>query len=94
MHPGEADEPELIDHVLLHVRDALAVDARVGELGLDVEVEGELVVVRGAVSTDDRKQRVVDVVVEVLRLHGCDRAVHDGTVVPAPLPPVDEPEAV
>lgn len=76
-------------HVLIHARDALTTDARVGELGLDVEEEadrdgsgGSVVVVRGAVSTDDRKSGVVAVVREVLQAHGLDFPVRDETQVP------------
>lgn len=82
---------ELLTHVLGHVRDALATDGRVGELGLDVVADGaagtEVVVVRGAVSTDARKQGVVDLCVEVLEAHGCRRTVRDETTVPAHRPP-------
>lgn len=87
-------EPELIDHVLIHVRDALAVDGRVGELGLDVECVDDLVVVRGTVSSPERQVHVIDVAVEVLRAHGCECLVHDATHVPTVEAPHEEPEAV
>lgn len=80
------------DHVVLHVRDVLAADGRVGELGLDPVIEGDVVVVRGAVSTDGRKAAVVTVVREVLDGHGCDFAVRDETTVACPQVPDREPE--
>jgi hypothetical protein len=76
-------------HVLIHARDALTTDPRVGELGLDLEEEaasdgsgGPVVAVRGWVSTDDRKSGVVPVVREVLQAHGLDFPVRDETEVP------------
>ena len=45
-----------VEHVLLHVRDALATDSRVGELGLDVTQDADGVVVRGAISNAARKE--------------------------------------
>jgi len=90
-----------ISHVLCHVRDALATDERVGELGLDVSVEphpeladGEVVVVRGAVSTEDRKAGVTAVVREVLAANDVDRAVRDDTEVPSHAGPGEEVEAL
>jgi hypothetical protein len=91
-------------HVLGHVRDALAADERVGELGLVVtcepegaghgDVEVEAVVVRGAVSTARRKSGVVEVVVEVLEAHGLRLPVRDETEVPCADGPGDEVEAL
>jgi hypothetical protein len=82
----------LIDHVLLHVRDALATDARVGELGLDVSCDGDVVVVRGAVSTPRRQEGIVTVATEVLRELGCSLPVRDETSIPDGAPPETEPE--
>jgi hypothetical protein len=80
-------------HVLAHARDALATDARVGELGLEVEsVDGALVVVRGTISTPSRQLEVVPVVVEVLAAHGYSLPVRDDTSVPPAGGPVDLPE--
>jgi hypothetical protein len=91
-------------HVLAHVRDTLATDERVGELGLLVlcepegaghgDVEVEAVVVRGTVSTEGRKAGVVDVVVKVLRAHGLHHPVRDETEVPCADGPGDEVEAL
>jgi hypothetical protein len=85
-------------HALVHAREALATDGRVGELGLEIDEEltadeeATVVVVRGAVSTDARKAAVVAVVAEVLRANGVQREVRDETQVTDPRPPPDEPE--
>lgn len=85
-----------VEHALVHVRDALATDGRVGELGLDVRMEpsarGASVTVRGAVSTDARRAAIVDLVAEVLRDHGVDLPVVDATEVPCADEPAGEPE--
>lgn len=81
-----------IDHVLVHVRDALATDARVGELGLDVVHEGDAVVVRGTITTATRRDGVVPVAQDVLHHHGYELDVRDETGVAATGAPVDEPE--
>jgi hypothetical protein len=86
-------------HILSHVRDTLATDERVGELGLDVHAEPgegtvEVVVVRGAVSTEARKAGVVPLVTEVLRAHDHDCPVRDETHVPAAGVPDHEAEAL
>ena len=87
-----------VAHALVHARDALATDGRVGELGLEIDEEltadeeATVVVVRGAVSTDARKAAVVAVVAEVLRANGVQREVRDETQVTDPRPPPDEPE--
>ena len=54
------DEPP--EYVAAHVREALATDPRVNELGLDVQVAGEEVVVTGAVMTESRRDAVDRVV--------------------------------
>ena len=81
-----------IEHVMLHVRDTLATDARVGELGLDVSCESGLVTVRGAVSTAQRQAGVVPLVIEALRGLGCLHDVCDATHIPAAAAPATEPE--
>jgi hypothetical protein len=90
-----------MEHVLCHVRDALATDDRVGELGLDVTAEphpeladGEIVVVRGVVSTAERKAGVRVVVSEVLVARGSPRPVRDETEVPSHVGPGEEVEAL
>lgn len=81
-----------VDHVLLHVRDALATDGRVGELGLDVSCEQDVVVVRGAVSNTARKDALVQLVREVLQQYECALGVRDETEIPAFGAPDREPE--
>ena len=88
----EAAEPQPGEHVptehlLMRISDALALDERVGELGLEVHEgsppAGRCIVVSGHVSTDVRKQGVVPVVAGVLAEHDVHAEVVDETVVPA-----------
>ena len=62
--------PTPVEHLLTRICDALALDGRVGELGLDVHEEagavGRRIVVSGFVSTAERKHAIVAVVREVL----------------------------
>jgi hypothetical protein len=81
-----------VDHVLMHVRDALATDSRVGELGLDVSHEHDEVVVRGAVSNPARKEALLPVAREVLEQYGCALVVRDETEIPAAGAPDRDPE--
>jgi len=81
-----------VEHILLHVRDALATDARVGELGLDVTHENDDVVVRGTISTVARHGALVALVGEVLEQYGCALGVRDETEIPAAGAPDREPE--
>ena len=81
-----------VDHVLIHVRDAFATDARVGELGLDVTHEDDEVVVRGAITNAVRKEALVPVAREVLDQYGCALGVRDETEIPAAGAPDREPE--
>jgi hypothetical protein len=92
-----------VAHVLVHVREALATDERVGELGLAVEeccdedppsYDAVAVVVRGTVSTAARKAGVVPVVTEVLRSYGMTRDVRDETAVAGATVPEREAEAL
>jgi hypothetical protein len=84
--------PLPIEDILLHVRDTLATDGRVGELGLDVQCEDEVVVVRGAITTDARRLGVRPLVIEVLREYDCALPVRDDTHVPSAEAPDREPE--
>jgi hypothetical protein len=77
---------------LMHVRDALATDSRVGELGLDVSHEDNEVVVRGAVSNAARKEALLPVAREVLEQYGCALVVRDETEIPAAGAPDRDPE--
>jgi osmotically-inducible protein OsmY len=54
------------EYVAEHLRAAFARDARVQELGLDVIVRGETVVVQGAVATPDQRDAVAAVAHEML----------------------------
>ena len=81
-----------VEHVLLHVRDSLATDGRVGELGLDVSYEKDVVVVRGAISNSARKDALVPLVREVLDHYECALGVRDETEIPAVGAPDREPE--
>jgi hypothetical protein len=81
-----------LDHVMLHVRDALATDGRVGELGLDVTHEEDVIVVRGAVSNPARKDALTSLVREVLDHYQCALSVRDETEIPAVGAPDREPE--
>jgi hypothetical protein len=51
------------DYLIASVGQALAEDPRVSELELDVDLEGDTLVVRGVVPTEDRR-RGVDLVLE------------------------------
>ena len=79
------------DHALTHIRDALAHDDRVGELGLDVRRltrDGrEEIVIVGAVSTSERKAHVVEVANEIMAAEGFECVVVDDTQVATPNPP-------
>lgn len=68
------------EYLVEHVREALADDPRVNELGLHVAVRGGTVFVSGVVSTAERHEAVTAVVSE--RAPGW--TVHNGTTV-APL---------
>lgn len=88
-----------IEHVLAHVRDTLATDDRVSELGLVVTLEpdqrdhrSEAVVVRGAVSTRARQDAVLTVTQEVLRQYDINLPARDETQVTTAGTPDREPE--
>jgi hypothetical protein len=90
--------PTPVEHLLTRISDALALDGRVGELGLDVREEagslGRRIVVSGHVSTAERKHAIVAVVGEVLSAHADDAEVVDLTVVPVAGRPDGEGEVV
>ena len=85
-----------LEHVLAHVRDTLATDGRVGELGLEVIAETgagvDVVIVRGAVSTQARQAGVTPLTREVLRNYGCQHDVRDETHVTTAAAPDHPPE--
>lgn len=68
---------EASDYSVEHVREALATDERVNELGLDVAVRNGRVYVSGTVSTEARRAGVTEVVREVCP----DLEVHNETVL-------------
>ena len=90
--------PTPVEHLLTRICDALALDGRVGELGLDVHEEagavGRRIVVSGFVSTAERKHAIVAVVREVLDAHSDDAQVVDRTVVPVAGRPDGDGEVV
>lgn len=49
-----------------HVREALAHDPRVSELGVAVEITGETVVLSGTLASPERQQAAADVVHDLL----------------------------
>ena len=92
------DTPTPVEHLLTHISDALALDGRVGGLGLDVHEEagptGRRIIVSGAVSTAERKHGVEAVVTEVLLAHGDDAVAVDRTTVALALRPDGEGEVL
>jgi hypothetical protein len=90
--PHAAASVPTLDHVIVHVRDALATDARVGELGLDVVADHHRVAVRGTITNATRRSCIVAVATEVLRAHGIDLDVHDETELSSTAAPTSEPE--
>jgi hypothetical protein len=90
-HAAAAVTPTLA-HVIVHVRDALATDARVGELGLDVVADRDGLVVRGTINNVARRSCIVAVATEVLRSHGIELDVLDETELSSTAAPTTEPE--
>jgi osmotically-inducible protein OsmY len=68
-------EPE--DYAIQRVRDALAADERVAEMGVQVRTVAGKVFLTGQVATPERQQAVGEVAAEVLP----DYEVHNETVV-------------
>jgi hypothetical protein len=65
-----ADQPTNLDPYLAeHVREALAQDARVGELGVKVEISGETVVLSGTLTTPERQEAAAAVAHDLLPDH-------------------------
>jgi osmotically-inducible protein OsmY len=78
---GEA-EPQA--YVAERIRDALAHDERVAELGISVSVSGDRVFLTGDVATDERKTAVGEVVTPLLE----GRSLHNAVTVAS----LSEPE--
>jgi osmotically-inducible protein OsmY len=70
-------EPE--DYAIQRLRDALAADERVAEMGVQVRLAAGKVFLTGQVATPERQQAVGSVATEVLP----DYEVHNETVVTA-----------
>jgi Flp pilus assembly secretin CpaC len=68
-------EPE--DYAIQHLREALATDDRVGEMGVQVRVVAGKVFLTGQVATPERRQAVGAVAAEVLP----DYEIHNETDV-------------
>jgi hypothetical protein len=62
--PESASEPE--PYVEAHVREALAEDDRVGEMGLDVRVSHGTITLSGAVLSAERHDAILEVVRELV----------------------------
>ena len=60
-----ASSAEPDDYVVQHVREALAQDGRVSELGLAVAVRGGVLHITGTVSTEERRAAVSEVAAEL-----------------------------
>jgi predicted nucleotidyltransferase len=61
---GADDEPD--EYLIARAQDALVRDPRTGELELDVAVDGDVVVLSGAVATPERQAAVAEVVAKAL----------------------------
>ena len=68
-------EPE--DYAVQRLRDALAADERLAEMGVQVRLVAGKVFLTGQVATEERRQAVGEVAAEVLP----DYEVHNDTVV-------------
>jgi osmotically-inducible protein OsmY len=77
------------EYLVEHLRSALATDPRVLQQGLDVVVTGDLVVVRGSVSTGAVRDGVAAVAHEVAPAL---QVVNDVEVTPTPEPDVGDVE--
>jgi osmotically-inducible protein OsmY len=72
---GRANDPDL--YLAEHVREALAGDPRVSELGVDVAISGQSVVLRGTLPSRQRQEAAVALVRQLLPRHH----VRDETVI-------------
>lgn len=64
-------------YMAAHVSEALAQDPRVGELGIRVEINGGVVMVKGVVQTEERREAIEHVIRELLP----DKEIHNRVVV-------------
>jgi osmotically-inducible protein OsmY len=54
------------DYLIQHIREALAADPNVGELGISVEIVDKTVYLRGVVATEQRRAAIDEVVSKLL----------------------------
>jgi osmotically-inducible protein OsmY len=80
------DAPDAKQYVIERIREALALDPRVGELDIQVKVTANGVYVRGTVNSDERAETISTVLREVCP----DRAVHNEVTVMHPTESADE----
>jgi osmotically-inducible protein OsmY len=62
-------EPENETYTAAHVHDAIALDPRVAELGIDVSVDGERITIRGVVPTEERRLAAAAIAAELHPTH-------------------------
>lgn len=79
-----AAEPDA--YVVEHIREALAHDPRVAELGITVSVSGGTVFLTGDVATPERKEAVAEVVRPLVR----GRLLHNALTVAVPIETEDQ----
>jgi hypothetical protein len=63
----EAAEPEI--YQAEHLREALARDPRVGELGIEVEIDGASVVLRGTMTSPEQQEAAIAITGDFLPGH-------------------------
>ncbi len=73
-------------YVIERIREALAHDPRVSELGVSVTLTGDKVLLRGEVATPERKAAAGEVVTGLV----VGRTVHNGLTVAAPVEAAEE----
>ncbi|WP_225726313.1 MULTISPECIES: BON domain-containing protein [unclassified Nocardia] len=74
------DRPQ---YLVAHLRRALAEDPRTAELGVQVTIRGDVVVLGGDVTSDDRREQMETVVRELLP----QARIHNDVHVTPPVPP-------
>ncbi|QIS14429.1 BON domain-containing protein [Nocardia arthritidis] len=79
------DRPQ---YLVAHLRRALAEDPRTAELGVQVTIRGDVVVLGGDVTSDDRREQMETVVRELLP----QARIHNDVHVTPPVPPGDVEE--
>jgi osmotically-inducible protein OsmY len=73
-------------YVIERIREALAHDPRLSELGINVTLTGDKVLLRGEVATPERKAAATEVVAGLVE----GRVVHNGITVAAPVEAAEE----